>query len=247
MKRQSIPITGPLYRAGLLAIVLLGGGCATSGAEDPVDPWEPFNRSMYRFNEKLDEYVARPLARGYQAITPAPVDRGITRFFANLEDVQIGLNNLLQAKFGQALSDIGRFGINSTVGILGFLDVASTMGLEKHEEDFGQTLGKWGFSSGPYLVLPVIGPSSARDAVGFAGDWVVNPIYTQIDSATISWSLYGIRYVDRRADLLKASRILQSAALDPYSFVRDSYMQRRKSLVVDGKMPQAEDDDFFVE
>jgi len=247
MKRQSIPITGSLYRAGLLAIVLLGAGCATSGAEDPVDPWEPFNRSMYRFNEKLDEYVARPLARGYQAITPAPVDRGITRFFANLEDVQIGLNNLLQAKFGQALSDIGRFGINSTVGILGFLDVASTMGLEKHEEDFGQTLGKWGFSSGPYLVLPVIGPSSARDAVGFAGDWVVNPIYTQIDSATISWSLYGIRYVDRRADLLKASRILQSAALDPYSFVRDSYMQRRKSLVVDGKMPQDEDDDFFVE
>ena len=202
---------------------------------------------MYSFNEKLDEYVARPLARGYQTIMPAPVDRGITRFFANLEDVQIGLNNLLQAKFGAALSDIGRFGINSTLGILGFLDVASNMGLEKHEEDFGQTLGKWGFSSGPYLVLPVIGPSSARDAVGFAGDWVVNPIYTQIESATISWTLYGIRYVDRRADLLKASRILQSAALDPYSFVRDSYMQRRESLVVDGKMPQDEDDDFFVE
>lgn len=246
MKRQSILTTGSFYRAGLLATVLLGSGCASSEADNP-DPWEPFNRSMYSFNEKLDEYVARPLARGYQTIMPAPVDRGITRFFANLEDVQIGLNNLLQAKFGAALSDIGRFGINSTLGILGFLDVASNMGLEKHEEDFGQTLGKWGFSSGPYLVLPVIGPSSARDAVGFAGDWVVNPIYTQIESATISWTLYGIRYVDRRADLLKASRILQSAALDPYSFVRDSYMQRRESLVVDGKMPQDEDDDFFVE
>lgn len=227
------------------ALVVLSG-CATTDSYE-VDPWESFNRPMYTFNEKLDEYVAKPLAQGYQKITPAPVDRGITRFFANLDDVQIALNNLLQFKFFQALSDVGRFGINSTLGILGFMDVATPMGLEKHEEDFGQTLGKWGFPSGPYLVLPVIGPSSARDAVGFAGDWVVNPIYTQIDSATISWSLYGIRYVDRRADLLKASRVLESAALDPYSFVRDSYMQRRRSLVFDGNLPEAEGEDFFVE
>ncbi|HID44351.1 MAG TPA: VacJ family lipoprotein [Chromatiaceae bacterium] len=246
MRLRSFPARYSLCWAGILVIALLGSGCATTGA-DQSDPWEPFNRSMYTFNEKLDEYVARPLARGYQTITPAPVDRGITRFFANLEDVQISLNNLLQFKFGEALSDMGRFGVNSTVGILGFLDVASKMGLEKHEEDFGQTLGKWGFSSGPYLVLPVIGPSSVRDAIGFAGDWVVNPIYTQIDSATISWSLYGIRYVDRRADLLKASRVLQTAALDPYSFVRDSYMQRREHLIVDGKDQEIEDDDFFVE
>ncbi len=230
----------------LAVLVMVISGCATTDA-DEADPWEAFNRPMYTFNEKLDEYVARPLARGYQTITPAPVDRGITRFFGNLEDVQIALNNLLQFKFGEALSDVGRFGINTTIGILGFMDVATGMGLEKHEEDFGQTLGKWGFASGPYLVLPVIGPSSARDAVGFAGDWVVNPIYTQIDSATISWSLYGIRYVDRRADLLKASRVLESAALDPYSFVRDSYMQRRRSLVLDGNLPEAEGEDFFVE
>ncbi|WP_456405885.1 MlaA family lipoprotein [Thiolapillus sp.] len=231
---------------GMLLVFLAGAGCTTIGAEEK-DPWEAFNRPVYAFNEKLDEYVATPLARGYQKITPAPVDRGVTRFFANLEDVQIGLNNLLQFKFTQALSDVGRFGINSTLGILGFLDVATGMGLEKHEEDFGQTLGKWGFSSGPYLVLPVIGPSSVRDAVGFAGDWVVNPIYTQIDSATISWSLYGVRYVDRRADLLKASRVLESAALDPYSFVRDSYMQRREHLILDGNLPETEEDDFFVE
>lgn len=231
---------------GVLVVAWLGFGCATINA-DERDPWEPFNRSMYSFNETLDEYVAKPLARGYQTITPAPVDRGITRFFANLGDVQIGLNNLLQFKFSEALSDVGRFGINSTLGILGFMDVATGMGLEKHEEDFGQTLGKWGFSSGPYLVLPVIGPSSFRDATGFAADWVVNPIYTQIDSATISWSLYGIRYVDRRADLLKASRILETAALDPYSFVRDSYMQRREHLILDGKPSETEGDDFFVE
>ncbi|HDK38443.1 MAG TPA: VacJ family lipoprotein [Thiolapillus brandeum] len=223
---------------------MLISGCATPAA-DNVDPWESFNRPVYKFNEKLDEYVATPLAQGYQAITPKPVDRGITRFFANLDDVQIALNNLLQFKLGNALSDVARFAVNSTLGILGFMDVATGMGLEKHEEDFGQTLGKWGFSSGPYLVLPVIGPSNVRDTFGFAGDWVVNPIYTQIDSATVSWSLYGIRYVDRRADLLKASRILESAALDPYSFVRDSYIQRRQHLVFDGNPPQQ--DDFFDE
>ncbi len=230
----------------LLVASLLLSGCA-SMSENQADPWESFNRPMFKFNDKLDEYVARPLAKGYQAITPAPVDRGISRFFSNLDDVQIALNNLLQFKFGNALSDVGRFGINSTLGLLGFLDVATDMGLEKHEEDFGQTLGKWGFSSGPYLVLPVIGPSSVRDGIGFAGDWVVNPIYTRIDSATISWSLYGIRYVDRRADLLKASLILQSAALDPYSFVRDSYLQRRQHLVFDGNPPLSENDDFFIE
>ncbi len=228
------------------ALALLVSGCATSGVVED-DPWEAFNRPMYIFNEKLDKYVAKPLARGYQAVTPAPVDRGITRFFANLNDVQIALNNLLQLKFGDALSDAGRFGVNSTIGILGFLDVATSMGLEKHEEDFGQTLGKWGFPSGPYLVLPVLGPSSMRDAVGVAGDWVVNPIFVGIDDAAVSWSLWGVRYVDRRADLLKASRILQSAALDPYSFMRDSYLQRRHHLVFDGNPPEAEEIDFFAE
>jgi phospholipid-binding lipoprotein MlaA len=216
-------------------------------SENDADPWESFNRPVYKFNDKLDEYVARPLAKGYQAITPAPVDRGISRFFSNLDDVQVALNNLLQFKFGDALSDVGRVGINSTLGILGFLDVATGMGLEKHEEDFGQTLGKWGFASGPYLVLPIIGPSSVRDGIGFAGDWVVNPIYSRVDSATISWSLYGVRYVDRRADLLKASRVLQSAALDTYSFVRNSYLQRRQHLVYDGSPPLSGDDDFFIE
>ncbi len=229
-----------------VVLALLVTGCATGGAEE-ADPWESFNRPMYIFNEKLDKYVAKPLAQGYQAVTPAPVDRGVTRFFANLDDVQIALNNLLQFKFRAALSDVGRFGINSTLGILGFLDVATGMGLEKHEEDLGQTLGRWGFPSGPYLVLPVLGPSSVRDAVGFAGDWMVNPIFVEIDTAAVRWSLYGVRYVDRRADLLKVSRVLQSAALDPYSFVRDSYLQRRHHLVFDGNPPEAEEIDFFAE
>ncbi len=233
-----------LARLASLTMVLMLSACASTGEPDP---WEPFNRSMYRFNEKLDEYVATPLAKGYRAITPDPVDRGITRFFANLDDVQVALNNLLQGKPGLAISDAGRVVINSTIGLLGFLDPASDLGLEKHEEDFGQTLGKWGVSTGPYLVLPVIGPSNVRDAVGFAGDWVVNPIYRRIDSATISWSLYGIRYVDRRADLLGASRVLESAAMDPYSFVRESYLQRRRHLVFDGNLPEASEDDFFVE
>ncbi len=234
---------------GLPGLLVLGmtlwlSACASTGEPDP---WEPFNRSMYGFNEKLDEYLAKPLAKGYRAITPEPVDRGITRFFANLDDVQVALNNLLQGKPVLAISDAGRVVINSTIGLLGFLDPASDLGLEKHDEDFGQTLGKWGFSTGPYLVLPVIGPSNVRDAVGFAGDWVVNPIYRRIDSATISWSLYGIRYIDRRADLLGTSEVLESAAMDPYSFVRESYLQRRRHLVYDGNAPEASNDDFFVE
>ncbi len=238
-----ITIGNGLMRLVLLASSLFLSACATTQGPDP---WEPFNRSMYNFNEKLDEYVARPLAKGYRAITPDPVDRGITRFFANLDDVQVALNNLLQGKPGQAVSDVSRVLVNSTIGLLGFLDPASDLGLEKHEEDFGQTLGKWGFASGPYLVLPVIGPSNIRDTVGFAGDWVVNPIYRRVDSATVSWSLYGIRYVDRRADLLGASRVLESAAMDPYSFVRDSYLQRRHHLISDGKS-EDESDDFFIE
>ena len=225
--------------AGLATVTL--GGCASSVAQVDVDPWEPFNRSMFAFNDALDQHVARPLAKAYLAITPEPVDQGITRFFANLDDVPSAINNLLQFKWKEGVSDVGRFVVNSTLGILGFLDVATGMGMKKHDEDFGQTLGYWGIPAGPYLVLPVIGPSSARDVIGFAGDWVTHPIYTRIDSATISWTLYGIRYVDDRADQLGVRNILESAAFDPYAFLRDSYLQRRESLVYDGNPPDTDD------
>ncbi len=233
----------------IISFLVLATGCASTGADVNIDPWEGFNRSIFAFNDRLDVYVATPLAKGYKAITPAPVNRGITRFFANLDDVPSAWNNLLQFKFKRALSDVGRFGVNSTLGLLGFMDVATGMGLVKHDEDFGQTLGYWGFSSGPYLVLPIIGPSSVRDGIGFAGDWVTNPIYTRVDSATISWSLYGVRYLDRRADELGARQILEAASFDPYSFVRDTYLQHRTSQIYDGNPPQSDDifDDSMIE
>jgi len=228
------------YRMALL--VLLGAtlglaGCASGVDRDPVDPLEDFNRSIFRFNDSLDRAVIRPVARGYAKITPAPVNKGVTNFFNNLGDVRSALNNLLQFKIGRAFSDVGRVALNSTLGILGLMDVASNMKLPRYNEDFGQTLGAWGFGSGPYLVVPVVGASSGRDGIGFVVDWFTDPIY-YLDNPAVSWTLRGLDLVDTRADLLSASRVLETAALDPYSFIRDSYLQRRQSLVYDGNPPE---------
>jgi phospholipid-binding lipoprotein MlaA len=225
-----------------LGLVLGLGGCATTSEfPDPRDPLEGFNRSMYRFNEELDKYLAKPLAEGYQAITPAPVDRGITNFFGNLEDVGSAVNNLLQFKLQRAVSDVGRVLVNSTVGIGGFLDVASGMDMPKYGEDFGQTLGYWGVGDGPYLVLPVLGPSCGRDLVGLAGDWFTDPLN---HVSPEGWEYGGklLRGVDTRADLLGASGVLQQAALDPYEFLKDAYLQKRRSDIYDGNPPPEEDD-----
>ena len=230
----------------LVGLTWLGvSGCASLDAEqgEVSDPLQPFNRSMFEFNQFVDTYAARPLARGYQKITPEPVDRGITNFFSNLDEVPTALNNLLQFKFREAFGDLGRLVVNTTVGILGFRDVATGMGLEKHEEDFGQTLGKWGIAPGPYLVLPIIGPRNVRDAVGFGVDWVSNPIYYRIGDNSVGWAMWILRYVDHRSDLLRTQKVLEAAAIDPYIFTRDSYMQRRKYLVYDGNPPM--EDELF--
>lgn len=222
---------------GLLATTLTG--CATVGTEyrDPRDPWEPFNRAMYEFNDGLDRAIIKPVAQGYKAVVPTPVDKGITNFFANLSDVRSAANNLLQLKVTRAASDVGRVVINTTVGVLGFIDVATNMNIPRYNEDFGQTLGVWGVSSGPYLVLPFFGPSSGRDAVGTAVDWYADPV-TYVDSDALRWGLRAVRIVDRRADLLGASRVLEEAALDPYRFVREGYLQRRQNDVYDGNPPE---------
>ena len=225
-----------------MALVLLMGAalCPSAFAADadldPRDPWERYNRDMYRFNEAVDRSLFQPLARGYNAITPDLVNRGITNFFNNLEDVRSALNNLLQFKFGRALSDVGRVAVNSTAGLLGFMDVASNVNLPRYNEDFGQTLGSWGVGSGPYVVLPFFGPSSARDGVGVAVDWFTDPVIL-IDNEWLRWGMRGLDIVDTRADLLYASRVLEQAALDPYSFIRDAYLQRRQDLVYDGNPP----------
>jgi phospholipid-binding lipoprotein MlaA len=229
-----------LYKLALVSFVMttLGpGGYATAADADPSDPWERYNRDMYAFNEALDRSFFKPLARGYNAITPDPVNRGITNFFNNLEDVRSALNNLLQFKIGRAFSDLGRVAVNSTAGLLGVMDVASNMNLPRYDEDFGQTLGVWGLDPGPYLVLPFFGPSSARDGVGVVVDWYTYPVIL-IDDPWIRWGLLGLDVIDTRADLLYASRVLEEAALDPYAFVRDAYLQRRRDLVYDGNPPE---------
>lgn len=232
----------PASRRGTAIALILGlaiglAGCATGPDRDPRDPLEDFNRAAYSFNDLLDRALLEPLGQGYNYITPAPVNRGVTNFFNNLRDIRSALNNLLQFKVGRAFSDVGRVAVNSTVGILGFMDVASNMNLPRYDEDFGQTLGVWGFGSGPYIVLPFFGPSSGRDGIGLVVDWFTDPVTYIQDDAT-RHVVRGLDIVDRRADLLSASRVLEQAALDPYAFIRDAYLQRRENLVFDGNPPE---------
>jgi phospholipid-binding lipoprotein MlaA len=221
------------------------GGCATvEGPRDPQDPWEGFNRSMYSFNTTLDKAL-KPVAKGYRAITPDPVETGITNFFANLEEIQTLVNDLLQFKPLDALSDTGRLMVNTTLGIGGLFDVATHMGMTKHEEDMGQTLGSWGMGSGPYMMLPFFGPSSPRDAFGLAADYAFDPI-PEVDDTSTRNSLYALEIIDTRAQLLPVDDIIDQAALDPYIYIRDAWLQRRRSLVHDGNPPPSESEEIDI-
>jgi phospholipid-binding lipoprotein MlaA len=231
-----------LMVGGVIAATLLSG-CASTG--NPRDPLEPFNRGIYQFNDNVDKAFIKPAAEFYRFILPDFMRTGVSNFFSNINDVIVALNSLLQGKLTQAGSDAARLIINSTVGLVGLIDVATEIGLEKHNEDFGQTLGFWGIGDGPYLVLPLLGPSSARDAVGWFGDYYMWPI-GYVESDLTRNLLIAVRFVAGRADLLEASRILETAALDPYEFVRDAFLQRRRNLVYDGK-PPPDDDDFVDE
>ncbi|KAA3629990.1 MAG: VacJ family lipoprotein [Proteobacteria bacterium] len=224
--------------------VLIASGCASlPGERDPKDPFESFNRSMYKFNDALDRAVLKPVAEGYVAITPDPVNKGVTNIFSNLEDVWVTANDVLQFKFGQALSDLWRLVINSTFGIYGIFDVATPLGLNKHHEDFGQTLGHWGVGPGPYLVWPVLGPSTIRDTTGDVVEASQWRAFEEVSDSTAGENtLFILDTIDTRADLLGASRVMSKVALDPYIFLRESYLQKRRALVYDGNPP---DDDFF--
>ncbi|MEJ1298925.1 MAG: VacJ family lipoprotein [Candidatus Sedimenticola sp. (ex Thyasira tokunagai)] len=235
-------VIGRLQVVLVSTLLLLLTGCATtSDYQDPRDPIEGFNRAMYSFNEALDEALITPLAEGYRAITPAPLDRGISNFFGNLADVGSAINNLLQFKLKRAASDVGRVLVNSTVGILGFFDVASNMNMQKYGEDFGQTLGAWGAGPGPYIVLPILGPSSGRGIFGIVVDWYTDPV-TYVTPNSRRYALVALRGVDKRADLLGASRVMEEAALDPYEFSRDAHLQKRRNDIYDGNPPP--DPDF---
>ncbi|MCL1859937.1 MAG: VacJ family lipoprotein [Proteobacteria bacterium] len=228
------------------ATFLLVAGCANAPPEDPL---EPFNRSMFSFNEKLDNAVTKPVAKAYVAVTPAPVRTWVSNFFGNLQDPWIGFNNLLQGKFADAINDLMRFVFNSTLGIGGLLDIASEAGMPKHDEDFGQTLGVWGVKEGPFMVLPLFGPHTLRDAAALPLDatatspWTVpyaNPI---VHDEKARYGLSGMKMIDGRARLLGLERTLDEGTLDKYRYMRDFYLQQRRFKVLDGNMP-IEYDDF---
>ena len=234
---------------GFILLFALMGGCASVPDEyrDPRDPLESYNRGVHGFNTAVDNAILKPVAKGYQAITPEPVDRGITNFFNNIADVTSAVNNLLQFKLSRAGSDVGRIAVNTTVGVLGFFDVASNMGLPSYKEDFGQTLGYWGGEPSPYLVLPFLGPSTLRDTIGLGGDVVTSPLFS-LDKNQVYWGLVALDVVDTRADLLTAGALLEGAALDPYIFVRDAYLQRRRNQIFDGRPPpDPETEDIWAE
>lgn len=220
------------WTAAALAFTLLQG-CATGPQANPADPLEPFNRSVYSFNEGLDRAVLKPVATAYQNITPAPVRTGVTSFFENISDVWSFVNNVLQAKPAEAMDSLFRVTTNTLWGLGGIFDVASELKIPKHKEDFGQTLGTWGLKSGPYVVLPLFGPSSVRDSAGLVVDLQGNPL-SQVDNVPVRNSLTGLRLVDTRASLLSAGDLLDQAALDKYAFTRDAYLQRRQSLIGGG-------------
>ena len=220
--------------AAVMAIGLLAG-CATSG--NPKDPIEGFNRAVFAFNEGLDTAIVRPVATGYEAVLPSPIRTGVTNFFGNIADLFIGVNNLLQGKVPEALSDLARIAINTTVGLLGVIDWASDIGLEKHNEDFGQTFGHWGVGPGAYVVVPLFGPRTARDTVGLVLDVATDPVPKHTPVADRNAAL-ALRLVNDRANLLAADKVVDEAALDKYSYVRDAYLQRRRSLIYDGNPPR---------
>lgn len=225
-----------MTRAILLLGILLLGGCATTsggGSDEANDPFESYNRSMFKFNDAVDNAVLKPVATAYKDTLPSFVQTAISNFFGNIGDVWTMVNNLLQGKVEHGLNDMMRVAVNSTMGFGGVLDIASEAGLQKHKEDFGQTLGKWGVDSGPYFVLPIFGPSTIRDTAAFPVDIYGDP-WTYTTPVSVRNTGAVVRIVDKRSQLLGASNLLEDAALDRYIFVRSAYLQSRANDVRDG-------------
>ncbi|MGD8711395.1 MAG: VacJ family lipoprotein [Thiohalophilus sp.] len=238
MNKNKLTISRLLHLV-LIAAVLMLTGCASSNGPGSNDPLESYNRAMYKFNDAVDRNIATPTAKAYKQVVPQPVRSGVSNFFSNLDDMWVMLNNLLQLKFTDAASDFSRVIWNSTIGLFGLIDVATPMGLPKHDEDFGQTLGSWGVGEGPYIVLPFLGPSTLRDTGGLVADWEYDPLINIKDNETY-WGAVILRAIDTRAELLGASRLLEQSGADPYTFMRDAYLQHRRNLVYDGEPPRPE-------
>ncbi len=229
----------------IVAIVLGLSGCASIPQEDRAeyDPWEPLNRSVYTANVAVDKVTTKRLARGYRKVVPGPVRKGVSNFFRNLTTPRSALNNFLQGKPGRGFSEIGRFLFNSTIGIGGVIDVASAGGMDEYREDFGQTAAVWGVPDGPYVMLPLLGPQTLRDALLMPLDIIATPLY-QYDNTSVRDKLYFVRLIDLRYQLLAAEKFLDDST-DTYITIRESYLQNRNYAVHDGDVP--EDDDFFDE
>jgi len=245
---MSLTLAKPATRAATaLGLTLLLAGCA---GPNPRDPYENFNRAMFTFNDTVDTYALKPAATAYHTVLPSFVQTGVNNFFGNLADAWTGINNLLQGHGEAGMSDVTRFALNSTLGIAGLLDIASEAGLPKHKEDFGQTLGTWGVPSGPYLMLPLLGPSTVRDAVVLPID-IKGDIWGYKEPVYIRNSGTALRAIDQRAGLLDASTLLEDAALDRYEFIRDSFLQRRESQIHpdddDAPKRKKQDDDTAYE
>ena len=215
------------------SFILFAGGCATTGSGDPRDPIEGFNRGVYSFNEGMDKVLFDPISNVYKTITPDVVDKGITNFFSNLGEIAVVANDILQLKIDQALSDATRFIFNSTIGLAGFFDVSSAVGLPKHDEDFGQTLGYWGVGPGPFIMAPFFGPTTLRDSTTLIVDaGILNPIF-YLENTALKAGLLTLNYIDFKADLLSAKSILGEAALDEYEFIKNAYFDKRENQIAE--------------
>jgi phospholipid-binding lipoprotein MlaA len=225
----------------LLPVVLALTACASGPNANPRDPLEPFNRGVYRFNDALDTAVLKPVATAYHDVMPSPVRQGVHNFFGNLQDVWSFVNNVLQLKGDAAGDSLARVGINTFIGLGGIFDIATDLKIERHTKDFGHTLGYWGLGPGPYIVLPLLGPSTLRDTVALPVDIQSDPVSGLSDVGARN-SLTVLRVLDKRSSLLQASAMLEEAALDNYAFIREAYLQRRRSTIYDGNPP---DDSSF--
>lgn len=226
--------------AGLLVATLAASGCASGPTANPRDPLEPFNRGVYQFNDVVDRAVVKPVATAYRDVLPSPVRTGVSNFFNNLQDAWSVVNNALQLKGEATGNSLMRFGVNTFLGFGGVLDIATEMQIERHTKDFGHTLGYWGVGAGPYLVLPLLGPSTLRDTAALTIDRAGNFV-SSIDDVPTSNSLMALSLLDRRAKYLQASDMLDQVALDPYTFTRDAWLQRRRSAVYDGNPPDEDE------
>jgi phospholipid-binding lipoprotein MlaA len=234
----------PRFAVAALAIVavVVSSGCTTiqaarGGPGQRLDPWEHWNRKVFNFNEDLDRTILKPVATTYTNVVPQPVRSGVGNFFSNFADAWSAINNMLQGKFETGFEDATRVGANTLFGLFGVLDVASEMGLDHHYEDFGQTLGRYGIGAGAYVVLPVLGPSTVRDAAALPLDRLASPP-AFFNGTKTQISLTVLQIVNTRSGLLGATRVIDDIALDKYTFIRDAYLQRRRSLVFDGDVPE---------